>query len=722
MDPDYPIESCSDDVLGRAAIARRIAGQLMSAPTDHSIVFGLYGPWGSGKTSLLNMVREELQEGEGRPVIVSFNPWYYASSDNLVAPFLALLSEEIQRSATSSRIVKTAKKAARVIRRYSDVLSSAADAFEWVPGVSVGQAVLRRWGKEKTVSPSVLKDRISKQLEDADIRVVVLIDDLDRLSSEAIRSVFQLVAAVADFPRVNYLIAYDLNNVVGALEAVQGCDGEQYLEKIVQVPLELHMPSYGSLVELCEASVNELLGGVAIDGDEAMEVERCLGLIVERVGTVRDIRRLFNVYEVELAEASGKVAPADVLAMTALRLFTPKLMPWLSSHRSLLEGGVHAGPFSVKAAKERKDDCQREILERLDGDELAASFAYGMLCLMFPQLRFRCGELVADVSEEMLRIHRRIACPEILDYYLSGMLDAYAFPREEAVRLVRSGTTEELEELFSQGMDGIATTVMVVAAELAAEIGPAQVENVTRALLRTAVGNGRLLRRPLGILDNAFERLLRALGKETAGRVLLDETQGLGFSGYAALAPFVRTQQLIYAKMAGGKGLSGDPLITPECLTHLESNIVGALSAATIKASDLTVDGGLTLLHIWRGLDEESYERHVTNGVLQEPLGHAIYESSRLSAYVSSSEAAGYTFPNGIPEDVDYAEVASCVAGLLRSNEFWQLPVEWRQRVAALGICAEKIVRGADYIDAEASEEEVRERLGLRADQARDRV
>lgn len=201
-----------------------------------------------------------------------------------------------------------------------------------------------------------------------------------------------------------------------------------------------------------------------------------------------------------------------------------------------------------------------------------------------------------------------------------------------------------------------------------------------------------------------FRRLLGALDKEAAGRVLLDETQGLGFCGYAAPASFVRAQQLVCAKMAGRQGLSGDPLITPECLTQLESNIVGALSAATIKASDLTVDGGLTLLHIWRDLDEESYERHVTNGVLQEPLGHAIYESSRLGTYVSSREC-GFTFPNGIPEDADYAEVASCVTELLRSNEFWQLPAEWRKRVVALGICAEKIMRGVDYIDATASED-----------------
>lgn len=715
MDSDYPIESCSDDVLGRSTVARRIAGQLMSAPTNHSTVFGLCGPWGSGKTSLLNMVREELQKDKSHPIVINFNPWLYIPSDNLVVPFLALLSEEIQRSAKGAIIVKAAKKVTRVIRRYSDVLSSAADAFEWVPGVSVAQAVFRRWGKEKTVSPSVLKDRISGQLKDAGMRVVVLIDDLDRLSNEAIRSVFQLVAAVADFPGVNYLIAYDLNNVVKALEAVQGCDGEQYLEKIVQVPLELHEPSYGSLTELCEESVNELLGGMTINDTEATEVGRCLGLVVERIGTVRDARRLFNVYEVELAEAGDKVSPADVLAMTALRLFTPKLMPWLSSHRFLLEGGMHAGFSSAKAAEERKDDCQREILERLDGDESAAGFAYRLLCLMFPQLRFYCGEPVADVSEEMLRIHRRIACPEILDYYLSGMLDAYDFPREEAARLVRSGTAEELEELFSQGANGIATTVMVVSAELAAELGPVQVENVARALLRAGVGKGRLLQRPLGVLDNAFERLLGALGKDAAGKLLLGETQGLDFSGYAALAPFTRKQQLAHAKMTGGRGLSGNPLVTLECLAQLERNIVSALNKATIKASDLTIDGAQTLLYIWREIDKEGYAHHVTNGILQDPLGHAIYESYRLGRYASSPGGCGYTFPNGIPEDVDYAEAASCVTGLLRSEEFWQLPAEWQQCVTALGICAEKVARGADYVDVTASEEEVRDRLGLQS-------
>lgn len=678
---------------------------------DHSVVFGLYGPWGSGKTSTLNMVREELQKSGTHPTIVDFNPWRYCPSDNLIEPFLALLSEGIQRGATTGKIKKSAKRLLKMIRRYSSVLSTTAGLFKSVPGVNLAQSLLAWCGKERTVSPGELKERIARQLKDADMRVVVFIDDLDRLPSEAIRSVFQLVAAVANFPGVSYLIAYDPNNVISALETVQGCDGEQYLEKIVQVPIELREPSYGGLVDICEAGVNELLDGVSFESDEADEIGRCLGMIVERVKTVRDARRLLNVFEVDLAEADDKIAPSDILAMTALRLFAPKLMPWLSAHRFMLAGGVHVGFSSAKEAEERKDACEREIFERLDGDELAASLAFNLLCFSFPHFKYYCGELVAGVSEEMLRLHRRIACPEILDRYLSGMLDSYEFPREGAARLIQSGTAEELEALFAKEDDGVATTVMMVASELAPEMDSAQIENVVRALLRSSAKGARLLHRRFSVRGSAFEQLLRALGTERAGKILLDETSGLGFSAYAAIASFVRLQQIVYEKSTGGPWSSSEPLISSECLTRIGLNIVEALERTGVQASDLAIDGAQTLLYLWRGLDEESYTRRVTNGVLQEPLGRAIYESYRLGSYASSEER-GFAFPGSIPEDVDFAEVASCVAGLPYSEEFWRLPLEWRRRIIALGICAEKIVRGADYLDAKASEKEVERRLG----------
>lgn len=95
MDADVPITKCIDDRLGRVGIARHIADMLIGAPADHSIVFGLSGSWGSGKTSVLNMVGELLSETSDPPVVVRFDPWNYPAGSDLVTPFLTSLASEI---------------------------------------------------------------------------------------------------------------------------------------------------------------------------------------------------------------------------------------------------------------------------------------------------------------------------------------------------------------------------------------------------------------------------------------------------------------------------------------------------------------------------------------------------------------------------------------------------------------------------------------------------
>lgn len=120
MDADYPITKCDDDRLGRTDIARHIADMLYHAPVDHSIVFGLSGTWGSGKTSLLNMVGELLGTYDEPPIIVRFNPWNYPVGTDLVKPFLALLAKEIRHACSENK----ARNLADAIGDYADVLAS----------------------------------------------------------------------------------------------------------------------------------------------------------------------------------------------------------------------------------------------------------------------------------------------------------------------------------------------------------------------------------------------------------------------------------------------------------------------------------------------------------------------------------------------------------------------------------------------------------------------
>ena len=84
-----------------------------------------------------------------------------------------------------------------------------------------------------------IKDRIIKEVVSSELKIVAIIDDIDRLNDEEIRAVFQLVKSLADFPNMMYFLSFDLDTVTHALNSVQDGNGLKFLEKIVQMPFEL---------------------------------------------------------------------------------------------------------------------------------------------------------------------------------------------------------------------------------------------------------------------------------------------------------------------------------------------------------------------------------------------------------------------------------------------------------------------------------------------------
>lgn len=93
LSSDRPIESAEYDRLGRAAFARAIAQQILDAPSDESYVVAIMGPWGSGKTSLLNMLAEGARNGDA--TVVRFNPWIFAGTERLVGSFFREIGTQL---------------------------------------------------------------------------------------------------------------------------------------------------------------------------------------------------------------------------------------------------------------------------------------------------------------------------------------------------------------------------------------------------------------------------------------------------------------------------------------------------------------------------------------------------------------------------------------------------------------------------------------------------
>src|SRR5436190_1928866 len=94
---DSPITKAEQDELGRLGLARQIVEQIRRTPCDEGFVIGLLGPWGSGKTSILNLVRAQLAQAASEDVIVvPFNPWLFSGAEQLVTRFFAELAAALK--------------------------------------------------------------------------------------------------------------------------------------------------------------------------------------------------------------------------------------------------------------------------------------------------------------------------------------------------------------------------------------------------------------------------------------------------------------------------------------------------------------------------------------------------------------------------------------------------------------------------------------------------
>jgi predicted KAP-like P-loop ATPase len=83
---DRPVTALGDDQLDRGAYARLLATEVLVAPSDAGFVVGLTGPWGSGKTTALHFLEQEIRD---RATVLWFNPWLFSGAEQLVALFFA---------------------------------------------------------------------------------------------------------------------------------------------------------------------------------------------------------------------------------------------------------------------------------------------------------------------------------------------------------------------------------------------------------------------------------------------------------------------------------------------------------------------------------------------------------------------------------------------------------------------------------------------------------
>jgi len=393
---DKPISNSSEDQLGFQFVADSLLDAIVAQPNHSSLTLGLDGAWGAGKSSILAMMMNAVddkrsKEGIGT-VVITFSPWLIRDQEALIASLFDQLQSAIREAEKQTpptwkkakkSIGKELKKAKCLLNRFCAATASLTEAVSTVDSTHITKLIsyLSRWLQAWTKAPPVkatleeLKGQLVNVLaeiakQDKTFRVVVLVDDIDRLEPKEALEVLRLIKAVANFPAITYVLAYDRKTLAKAISKSAGVDdGDAYLEKIIQYsfkvpPLEPFQLRNWLCVELQEAAPN------SIDMSSmraAAVLDSWAGRLLQ---TPRDVKRLMFAVRATWAKLEGRVDLLDLiwLQMVALKAAEGdrNLYGWLVKYLQAVDAIAIGGTIS---GQQQDRDELGKILKKLGWKE-----------------------------------------------------------------------------------------------------------------------------------------------------------------------------------------------------------------------------------------------------------------------------------------------------------------------------------------------------------------
>jgi len=441
---EKPIILGKEDLLGREKVANELSREIKSYKNEDSLTIGIVGKWGSGKTSFINMVLENFK-GNDNYIVIKFNPWNISSRKQLISDFFLQLSNNIKKENVSGEIISTIGKSLGTLSKFFkplgfilplSVLSTIGDITE------KASEFINEYVESEKEDLETIKRKIDTELEVLGKKLLIVIDDIDRLCDDEIREIFQLVKSIADFKNTIYILSYDREIVTKALDKTQQDKGEEYLEKIVQVPLVLPYISKSDLDKIFINRLNITINIPDEEYDNSYFSEIYYNGLAENFESLRDIERYMNVFSLGINLAREELNINDYIAITLIKVFEPDLYEYIKNNKEYFSGTK----FDEFLNKDKK-----EILTELEGiyeklKKLEKRKVKRLIEVIFPKL----GEM--NYAEGFIDIWgkaRRIATPVYFESYFRLDFPEDEIKKSEIKKFREFSTEEDLIKIFN---------------------------------------------------------------------------------------------------------------------------------------------------------------------------------------------------------------------------------------------------------------------------------
>jgi hypothetical protein len=449
---DDPIRTWEEDAIGRASLVDSISVKLMISKTP---VLALFGELGSGKTSTLNLLREHL---DNKAIVVSFSTWLPGSQETFTAYLLSDIANECQKHYLVPGLRKSAKRFAKAVGKNVPFLRN---YFESLPEATQ---------RDDIANIYAALGRLPK-------RVIVLLDELDRMEKDELVTLLKIIRGVSHLPNLSFVCAGDFKTIVKTVKGDVNNESIAYFEKfffdVIEIPPLDAAAMKKAGIERLVTTLNHRSWFEKPAEEESFRTQ--IGEVWdERIApfcrNLRAIGLLANAVGSAAAPLIREVHPVDLTLLEILRRFKPQIYSIVAKNSVVLTGGPGLFRGGVYHTDKEKEALAKGLLaevQRATSGDQELHEVKGVLGELFPRFReienerwgARMDSAQGNASESDDEKSRRIRNPEIFPAYFRYELPEAIFSSVEMAAFLRrideTATRGGGDQAFQETLDSM---------------------------------------------------------------------------------------------------------------------------------------------------------------------------------------------------------------------------------------------------------------------------
>lgn len=549
--PDEPVDSKKDDKLNRYDFAKNLADILLNHDYEKCLTIGLIGKWGSGKTSIVNLALNQIEDE--KIIKINFDSWNFSTQNNLYEQFFKLLISEIEKREYPDKFWFE-KKYAQLKKQWkkSDIPKFKKFYFYYPRYAYYAIRELFKYnylehyyneiksnssinfgfrGLSYTYNPtnlnkeyhavSFLKKKCNDYINDLSYKFIIVIDDIDRMTNFEIQQIFILVKSLADFDNIVYILPFDRNVVTNSLEEIHRDYSTNFIDKIIQIPVIIPDIKESDMTNYITNEIKPLYNeyykrNIA----KTYEFDNLLIFIKPFLKNIRSLKKYRNTLHFYL-KFIDDLNINDYILLILIQTFEYSVYLILKDNKEILLGNKNNFVNNAEIMK-----LVTNFWDKIEKEAKISSFdnLYMIIQYLFPMLNGRKGfkDYNSKNNENLNKFHN-IASKKHFDKYFTLNLDEGEISPVVISEFIQLDNEKEIFDIISSEIKNNRLSSLLFQFKFFIEdIESKNIEEFIRALMK--IGD-QIYQNTNGIgIYDLFRQLFQRLNSKKTSFKLLNET------------------------------------------------------------------------------------------------------------------------------------------------------------------------------------------------------